>query len=222
MPQDVDAATAAEVGFEPDTLPEGAVDVEDDGKVACPECGGRYKPGGIKRHITVAHGGTGMDVPGDDKPPAGRRGSIAEKGAQFQRSASFLVSMACSRCGTVLYEDAKDDWSAIDDFCQGKPQLRKQVLAFLNSADFILLVGALGTTTRKMIGHHSIGQRLSFGAVPMGPISENGSEAEHSTHDPLVEMAKFMQGLPEDELNTILQTAISQMAGGPIAPMGTG
>lgn len=173
---------------------------EDDGKVECPECGQRYKTGGIKRHLTVAHGADPATK------TTGKRHSgiiIQETGAEFQRTASILVALACKDCGRALYEDADKDWRAIDRYCENRPSLRKQVIKALQWSDFVLLMGAFMSTAQKMMAHHSIGEKFSFAGAP----SSNG---DHATHDPMANMAAFLQAIPEDERNRMINEALTQ------------
>lgn len=202
MPEtiELDETPFAPEGADPTAAP------DDDGKVECPECGGRYKPSGINRHITVSHGG-GPNSGGTGTRGKQKRGvNIAEAGAQFQIGVSMVVSMACRQCATILYQDAQKDWDAIDKFCSDRPQLRKQMQTFLTYSDFMMLLGAIAPTAQKMVGHHSIGERLHFGIDP------SYMSDEHSGHNPMDEMAAFMMGIPEDERNQIINQAFAAMA----------
>lgn len=178
--------------------------VDDDGKVSCPECQGRFKPSGLNRHITVTHGGTGaVSKPKKDANSGNKRGiNIASTGAEFQRGVSLLVSMACSQCATALYQDAEKDWLAINEFCLSRPKLAKQVRDMLSVSDFMLLVGALGGTAQKMLSHHAIGNKL--------PMGMNGSE--HTQHNTQQAMAEFMLAIPVDERTKLIEQALSMAA----------
>lgn len=180
--------------------------VDDDGKVPCPECGNRFKPSGLNRHITVTHGAGQKQRTASGTGGSKRSVSIANAGMQFQQGASLFVSMACQRCATCLYQDAEKDWKAIDEFCQSRPKLRKQVQDMLTMSDAIMLAGALMGTAQKMIAHHSIGERFAFG------VANTGMDDDHSGHSPASEMAAFMMGIPEDERNRLVNEALASMA----------
>lgn len=190
--------------FDPDKDKEnGADDTNDDGKVPCPECGNRYMPGGLKRHITVSHGNG--QVANAPKSGGTKRGiDIAVTGKKFQQSASLLVAMACTKCATILYNDAENDWQAISEFCSDRPKLRKQVQDMLSISDFMLLIGALGGTAQKMVAHHSIGAKLPFGFA-----NEDGP---HDGHDPKADMAAFIMAIPEEERNALINEALNNYA----------
>jgi hypothetical protein len=174
------------------------------GKVACPECGNYFVERGLKRHITVTHG-AGQKTRATSSPVTKSRGiSIAETGKQFQQSASLLVAMACKQCATILYQDAEHDWQAIDEFCSDRPKLRKQVQSMLSVSDFMLLIGALGNTAQKMVGHHSIGKNLPWGV--------DITESDHNGHDPKASMAEFLMAIPEEDRNAMMNEALRTYA----------
>lgn len=180
----------------------------EDGKVACPECGKPFKPGGLQRHITVVHGKEeGTSTSGPAK--RGKRGTIiSETGAQFQRTVSVFVAFACKDCALVLYSDADKDWIAIDNYCERRPNLRKQVVRALELSDVMILLGVFMGTAQKMVAHHSLGDRLSFGVAP------TASDADHAQHNGSMQnMAQFLQAMSEEDRNEMINGALAQMAG---------
>jgi hypothetical protein len=180
--------------------------VDDDGKVPCPECGNRFKSSGLNRHITVTHGAGQKQRTASGTGTSKRSVSIANAGMQFQQGVALFVSMACQQCATCLYQDAEKDWVAIDEFCNSRPKLRKQVQDMLTMSDAIMLAGALMGTAQKMVSHHSIGAKLPFG------IAGNSNSEHDDGHNPASDMAKFMMGIPEDERNRLVNEALASMA----------
>ncbi len=187
------------------------LDIDDDGKVPCPECQDRFKPAGLKRHLTVTHGyEPSSNNSGRDSGGNKRRGfSIAESGAQLQRGASLLVAMACKDCAIVLYQDASKDWRAIDEFCEHRPKIKKSVIAALQGADILILLTVFVGTAQAMASHHSIGKHFAG----LGVISADPPANGHSKHDPMQNMAQFLEAMDPDERNQILDQAIKAAAG---------
>jgi hypothetical protein len=184
-----------------------ATSADEDGRVQCPECTLTFKPSGIKRHITMSHRGGVSDSPSSTSssakgiPKGGDR--LAERWAQFQVGIAMPVSLACTQCGLALAEDAEVDGKAIATFCVNKPKLKKQIDDFLASTDFIMLIGALGGTAKKMVSHHSIAKKLPFGASGIA-VEPN---PEHQGHNPTERMMAFMGGLPEEQRNQMMNEA---------------
>lgn len=190
-------------GIPNDEMPDGVnVEVED-GKVPCPICQKGFKPSGLNRHITVTHG-EGQKPRGSSSTTTGNRRSvsISDTGKKFQQSISLLVAMACKDCATVLFNDAESDWKAIDEFCQSRPKLRKQVQDMLSLSDFMLLVGALGGTAQRMAAHHSIGKRLPFG------YQQGSDDNDHESHDKMQQMAQWMQAMDPSARSDLIDNAL--------------
>ena len=183
-----------EIPSEPDQSPFGT---EGD-KVSCPECGDYFNPRGLKRHITMSHRGGVSDTPRNSTKKTGSRVQVtlAQRWCEFQQGAAVLVSLACADCGTALVEDAEKDGAAIAAFCVNRPKLRKQLEDALSGMDFMLLVGALGSTATKMVGHHSIGKRIG---LPGGSSPQHNAE-----HDAAARMMGFMSRLPQEQRNDLL------------------
>lgn len=176
-----------------------------DGKVECPECGNRLTPGGLQRHITVAHRG-GVPDPKPSTTTQKAKVDIASRWIQFQNGAAMLVSLACTQCAQVLASDAEKDAIALAEFCANRPKVRKQVEDLLTGSDFMILLAAFGGTARDMIKHHSIGQRL-----PIATVGDHGSNGHQSAEQ---RMAAFMMSMPPAQRNAIIDQAFSAAAKG--------
>lgn len=176
-----------------------------DGKVECPECGNRLTPGGLQRHITVAHRG---GIPDPKPSPVSQRAKIdiAARWIQFQNGVAMLVSLACTECAKVLASDAEKDAIALAEFCANRPKVRKQVEDLLTGSDFMILLAAFGGTARDMIKHHSLGQRL--------PIVANTEHQSNGHQSPQERMAAFMMSMPPEQRNAIIDQAFTAAAKG--------
>jgi hypothetical protein len=173
------------------------------GKVQCPECERLFLPTGLKRHITMAHRDGVSDSSSSPKKASKVVVDISDRWAQFQRGAALMVAFACSDCAAILVEDANEDGRAIAEFCSHRPKLRKNLETFLNASDAMILIGALGGTAKKMMEHHSIGQKIGLSAI----------NPEHMGHGNGMEgIAQFMQQLSEEDRNALLNDAFASMA----------
>ena len=170
------------------------------GTVPCPECERAFSTeAGMKRHVTRTHNGapsTGPSPSGVDKGRVEKQ--LADRWSQFQIGCSTLIAMACVTCGKILAADAVQDGNAIATFASKRPKLRKQLESFLSSADFLILMGAVGQTAQKMIAHHSIGRRIGIGT----------GHAESSAHDVQGKLADYMSSLPPEARHQLLDQAL--------------
>ena len=176
-------------------------------KVLCPECDKEFMPSGINRHITMAHrGGVSNSSPGTKSKGSKVEIDIGIRWAQFQRGAALLVSFACSKCASVLVDDAEKDGAAIGQFCAKRPKLRKQVEGFLDTSDMLILVGTLGETAKTMAAHHSIGKRIG--------LNDFADDIAHDAHGGMQGIAQFMQSMSPEDRAQIIEQALGHMANG--------
>lgn len=168
---------------------------------ACPECTRSFTSSpGLKRHLTRTHGAaptTPGSASSSNKGSAGED-KLAKSWRDFQQGTSVLVALACVTCGRILSEDAETDGNAIAAFAVKRPKLKKQLESFLASADFLVLMGAVGGTAQKMLGHHSIGRKLGIGT----------GHAQSTGHNPMERMAQFMAAMPPEARHRIIDQAI--------------
>ena len=123
--------------------------------------------------------------------------------------------MACKDCAIVLYKDAQKDWKAIDDFCEHRPKLKKQVIGALQGADLLILLSVFTGTAQSMLSHHSIGKRFSIGVMDLDQ-PENPEHSQHSKGDAMQNMAQFLEAMDPEERNVILNQAVTMAANGGI------
>lgn len=169
---------------------------------ACPECTRSFTTSaGLKRHATRTHGATPSTPSSASSSNKGNPGEekLAKSWRDFQQGSSVLVALACVTCGRALSEDAEIDGNAIAAFAVKRPKLKKQLEAFLASADFLVLMGAVGATAQKMLGHHSIGRRIGIGT----------GHAQSTGHNPMERMAQFMAAMPPEARHRIIDQAIN-------------